>query len=64
MDTSRPAKLLSQLSRYPNHALWSFPIDLNYILAEFKKKFTPGFSSARSPPPLAYPLWPILLGAG
>ncbi|KAF8804672.1 hypothetical protein BYT27DRAFT_7300529 [Phlegmacium glaucopus] len=39
--TRRPAKLLSQLSCYPNHALWGFPIDLNRVLAEFKKNLPP-----------------------
>ncbi|KAF8808597.1 hypothetical protein BYT27DRAFT_7188729 [Phlegmacium glaucopus] len=40
MDT-HPAKLLSQLSSYPNNALRGLPIDLNHILAEFKKNLPP-----------------------
>jgi len=37
MYPSHPAQLLSQLSRYPNPALWGFPIDTAHILAEFHK---------------------------
>ena len=41
-DTRPPAKLLSQLSRYPNPALWGFPIDQDHIAAEFRKTVPPG----------------------
>lgn len=36
-DPRRPAQLLSQLSSYPNPALWGFPIDseFTYIRAKF-----------------------------
>ena len=40
-DPSRPAKLLSQLSLYPNPSLWGFPIKSTHILAEFHKTITP-----------------------
>ena len=36
-DPNPPAQLLSQLSRYPNPALWGFPINSAHILAEFDK---------------------------
>ena len=40
-DPSRPAQLLSPLSRYPNPALWGFPIDTAHILTEFHKTLPP-----------------------
>ena len=43
-DPSRPAQLLSQLSRYPNPALWGFPLDSDHIIAEFNKTLPPDFT--------------------
>ena len=40
-DPSLPAKLLSQLSLYPNPSLWGFPIKSSHILVEFHKTITP-----------------------
>ena len=38
---SRPAQVLSQLSRYPNLSLWGFPLKSAHILAEYDKIRSP-----------------------
>ncbi|KAF8814378.1 hypothetical protein BYT27DRAFT_7179535 [Phlegmacium glaucopus] len=64
MDTSRPAMLLSQLSRYFNHAVWGFPIDPDHILAEFKRNLSPDLAQHDRLRHFQIHLSSIHLGAG
>jgi len=47
-NNHRPARLLvRRLERYPNAALWGFPVDLKLILAKFNETVPPNASTDR-----------------